>query len=501
MDKLLVLNYNPFMRYIWKFLAKERYVLPFLFSIVSTGIVTALLFTVREHLHTATIVLLYLLPVGASAALWGLWPGIVAALMAFFSLNYFFLSPYGTLMVHQSQDIVALVVFLVLATSISQLVGRMTNSLSTARARENETTRLYELSLALSKLHREPDILSTLAQHTLETFQAEQVEIFAEGDPQPSLIRLPDPPNPGRVLPERPTIFVSIQGSQRLLGEIRLWRINRPLNPAEERLLHTFASQSALTLERARLTASESRARILEESDRMKSSLLSSVSHELRTPLATIKAAVTSLRSEDVTWEAEARRDLLAAVEEETDHLNQLVGNLLNMSRIEAGALQLKRRWNVLAEIAAGAVKRARLTGQGHRIEVDIPDEFPLVYVDDVLMEQVFNNLLSNSLKYSPANSVIQIMARQQDEQTIWVQVNNQGPAVSETDLEKIFDKFHRVTAADQITGTGLGLSICKGLVEAHQEHIWAENLEQGFTIRFTLPIHVGGAAPRIPSE
>jgi two-component system sensor histidine kinase KdpD len=118
-----------------------------------------------------------------------------------------------------------------------------------------------------------------------------------------------------------------------------------------------------------------------------------------------------------------------------------------------------------------------------------------------VLMEHVFNNLLSNSLKYSPPNSVIQIKARQQDEQTVWVQVNNQGPAVSESDLEKIFDKFHRVTAADQITGTGLGLSICKGLVEAHQGHIWAENLEQGFTIRFTLPIHTGGKSPRIPNE
>jgi len=403
--------------------------------------------------------------------------------------------------VHQTQDILALVIFLVLATSISQLVGRMTTSLTTARARENETTRLYELSLALSKLHREGDILNSLAQHILETFQADRVEILAETEADPLLVRLPEVPLPTPDLSPAPTTLISMQGPQRLLGEIRLWRANQPISPQEDRLLRTFASQGVLALERARLAASESRARILEESDRMKSSLLSSVSHELRTPLATIKASVTSLRSDDVPWEAEARADLLAAIEEETDHLNQLVGNLLNMSRIEAGALQLKRRWNVLAEIAAGPAKRARTAGQGHRIELDIPEELPLVYVDDVLMEQVFNNLLSNSLKYSPPNSVIQIKARQQDEQTVWVQVNNQGPAVSEADLEKIFDKFHRVTAADQITGTGLGLSICKGLVEAHQGRIWAENLEQGFAIRFTLPIHAGGAAPKVPNE
>lgn len=487
------------MRRIWRVLANDRYIVPFLLSAVSTAVVTAVLLSIRDDLQIATIALLYLLPVGASAAVWGLWPGIVAALAAFFSLNYFFIPPYGTLMVHQSQDFVALIAFLGLSIIISQLVGRITHNLATARAREREAIRLYELSFALSRLGREDDILNGMAQHTLETFQAEEVEIFAEGEPQPTLIRFPEQPT--AALPETPTALISMQGSQRLLGEIRLWRLEKPLDSAEDRLLRTFASQGVLALERARLTASESRARILEESDRMKSSLLSSVSHELRTPLATIKASVTSLRSDDVPWEAEARADLLAAIDEETDHLNQLVGNLLNMSRIEAGALQLKRRWNVLAEIAAAAAKRARLASQGHRIELDIPEELPLVYVDDVLMEQVFNNLLSNSLKYSPANSIIQIKARQQDEQTIWVQVNNQGPAVSESDLEKIFDKFHRVTAADQVTGTGLGLSICKGLVEAHQGRIWAENLEQGFAIQFTLPIHAGGETPRIPSE
>jgi two-component system sensor histidine kinase KdpD len=489
------------MRRVWDFLRHDRYLVPSLLSILGTALVTSLLLLFRDSLQIATIALLYLLPVGFGAAVWGLGPGIVAALAAFFSMNYFFIPPYGTLLVHQSQNLLALIVFLVLATATSQLVGRMTKSLATARARENETARLYELSRSLVRLGQETDILESLAHHVYETFQPERVEVLAETEGKPLLVGLPGN-GPGDPDPQpAPTALISLQGTQRLLGEIRLWRNGRSLQPAEERLLRTFAGQAVLALERARLTASESRARILEESDRMKSSLLSSVSHELRTPLATIKASVTSLRSDDVEWEAEARNDLLAAIEEETDHLNQLVGNLLNMSRIEAGALQLKRRWNVLAEIVAPAANRLRAADPDHRIEVSLPENLPLVYVDDILMEQVFNNLLSNSRKYSPPGTVIHVSASQPNPRTVRVQVDNQGPAVSAADLEKIFDKFHRVTAADQITGTGLGLSICKGIVEAHQGRIWAENLERGFAILFTLPQPAGETAPKVPQE
>ena len=485
------------MRRLWKFLKGERYVVPFLLAVMSTGAVTGGLFPFRENLQIATVVLLYLLSVGISAALWSLWPGIVAAVAAFLLLNYFFLEPYGTLQVHNSQDIVVLIVFLASSILISQLAGRITHNLALAHAREWEATRLHELGSALSRLGTEEDILDNLARHTQEAFQVDRVEVFSDSTPEPLMTAFPQVS--AQHPPGAPIALVSMQGSDRLLGEIRLWRQDHPLEAAELRLLRTFANQSALALERARFTTSESRRRLLEDSDRLKSALLSSVSHELRTPLATIKAAVTSLRSDDIQWEAEARQDLLAVIEEESDHLNQLVGNLLNMTRIEAGSLQLKQRWNVLAEVAAGAVRTARQSGRGHRIEMDIPEDLPLVYVDDVLMEQVFNNLLSNSLKYSPEHSVIKITARQQDEKTIWVQVDNQGPPVSAPDLERIFEKFHRVTAADKVTGTGLGLSICKGLVEAHQGRIWAENLENGFAICFTLPIHAEGGSPRIP--
>jgi two-component system sensor histidine kinase KdpD len=283
-----------------------------------------------------------------------------------------------------------------------------------------------------------------------------------------------------------------------LLGEIRLWRKAPPITSPEDRLLRIFATQGALAIERAQLAQAETRARVLEESDRMKSSLLSSVSHELRTPLATIKAGVSSLRTGEMDWDSESRSELLSAIEEETDHLNQLVSNLLNMSRIEAGALKPERNWNVLAEIVQGVVNRISKRSSSHAIKVEVSEDLPLVPVDYIQMEQVFTNLISNSIKYSPDNTPIQISAWPSQSQEIMVQVKNQGPPVPEADLERIFEKFHRITAADRITGAGLGLSICKGIIEAHGGRIWAENLPDGFAFNFSLPLIWEGASPRI---
>jgi two-component system sensor histidine kinase KdpD len=237
---------------------------------------------------------------------------------------------------------------------------------------------------------------------------------------------------------------------------------------------------------------------VLEESDRLKSSLLSSVSHEFRTPLATIKAATTSLLSDEVPWESEDRKELLSAVDEETDYLNYLVGNLLDMSRIEAGALKPRRQWNILSEIVNGVVIRMHRVLRDYRLEIDIPDDLPLVPVDYIQMEQVFMNLFHNSAKYASAGSTIQVSAARRDGGSLIVLVKNEGPQVEDDHLERIFDKFYRVTEPEKVSGTGLGLSICKGVIEAHGGKIWAENLPQGFAFIFTLPLTWEGATPPV---
>jgi two-component system sensor histidine kinase KdpD len=309
--------------------------------------------------------------------------------------------------------------------------------------------------------------------------------------------RIPESRIPNRL----PESVVPIQAARGFLGEIRLWRVGPAITSQEKRVFQTFASQGALALERAWLAQAESRARLLEESDQLKTVILSSVSHELRTPLSTIKAAASSLRSGEVSLDSPASTELIAAIDDEADHLNILVGNLLDMSRIESGALKPKREWNLLIEIIEGVLARMKHLAVEHSIMVDVPETLPLVPVDYVQMEQVFTNLVSNSLKYAPANTTVTIRAQVEGE-SVHVQVCNQGPQVPPEHLERIFDKFYRITAADRVTGTGLGLSICKGIIEAHDGRIWAENIPDGLAFNFTLPLTWDGAkAQQLPPD
>jgi two-component system sensor histidine kinase KdpD len=381
-------------------------------------------------------------------------------------------------------------VFLIVAVVISQLVGRAQASLAAATAREREATQLYELSTALTGLHNDHAIAQILAKQIHAVAESEYVELNVTGG-HPFAYHLPDTAPPTRP----PELTVPIEAARGHLGEIRIWRAEPPISLNEKRLFQTFASQGALALERAWLTQAESRAQVLEESDRLKSAILSSVSHELRTPLSTIKAAASSLRGKQVNWDSPARAELVAAIDDEADHLNLLVGNLLDMSRIESGALKPKREWNILSEIVGSVLARMKHLAVDHKIEIDVPENLPLIPMDYVQMEQVFTNLISNSLKYAPAHTLIRVWARVEAE-SVHVQVSNQGPQVPPEHLERIFDKFYRVTAAERVTGTGLGLSICKGIIEAHGGHIWAENLLDGLAFNFTLPLTWDGAKP-----
>jgi two-component system sensor histidine kinase KdpD len=445
--------------------------------------------------------LLYLLPVGLSSAYWGLGPGVLTAVWAFIAFNYFFIEPKFTLVVHRTEDTLVLLVFLVVAVVISQLVGRAQAGMAAARAREREATRLFELSAALAGLVEVQAIGQTLSEQVRSTFQADRVTLAATGGGAFPAFEV-SLPQEAAAVPAEATRIAFLHSARGQLGELRLWRKSAPISASEDRLLRTFASQGALALERAWLAEAEQRARVLEESDRLKSAVLSSVSHELRTPLATIKAAATSLRSGEVAWESAARADLLGAIDDEADHLNRLVGNLLDMSRIEAGALRPSRQWNLLQEIVAGVVERMRPLTLAHQLELDIPEDLPLVPVDYVQIEQVFTNLISNCLKYAPPHTVIQVVARPGEDGSLQVQVSNQGPPVPQEDLARIFDKFYRITAADRVTGTGLGLSICKGILEAHGGRIWAENLPVGFAFNFTLPMTWDGSPPpSLPPE
>ncbi len=440
-----------------------------------------------QPINKTTIALVFLLPVGLSATLWGLIPGILAAFTCFLAFNYFFIQPVGSLTVHDTEDLVILAAFLSVTIVISELAGRIKRNLAAATDREYDALRLYEFSGLLAGSQNEQTAARVLLEKVDQTLRPERIEILIEAAPQPVLLSkdILSPENAPDIKP----VVEPLQSTRGLIGEIRLWRARKPLNEAEQRLLKIFASQGALTIERLRLTDAARKARVIEESDRLKSSLLSSVSHELRSPLAAIKASVSSLRSGEVEWESQARTELLTTVEEEIDHLNVLVGNLLDMSRIEAGALAPQKKPNMLAEIVNAVRGRMRKPLQAYKLEVDVPDDLPLVNVDFIQLGQVFTNLLTNSMKYSPPGSSIKITASRKDAQHLQVRLTNESIPVPEADLERMFDKFYRINPSERVTGSGLGLSICKGIIEAHGSTIWAENLPNGLAFNFTLPL------------
>ena len=494
-----------FLNRFWKSSSSQE-IYHLLLSIGLIGLTTALFYPLQETMGTAIIALLYILPIGISAAFWGFGAGILSAVLAFFTFNFYFIPPYGTLFVHRSQDVVILIVFLIVTIVISQLVGRMRLSLKAATAREHEAVRLYDLMVELAGLEDEQSILDVLIRQTQQALNAQSVLAFvALADLDKGNKRLIKAAIPKEGLAEveitRADFIAPLQMNGQFVGELRIWRPEKQFSSSDYRLIKIFINQAIITLERARLTQASTHAKILEESDRLKSSLLSSVSHELRTPLASIKAAISSLRSAAVEWDSDARQDLLALIEEETDHLNLLVGNLLNMSRIESGALTLECSWNALSDIINSAVKRSAIYTTQHQIQTRIASDLPFVFVDYILIEQVLINLINNSVKYAPKGTTIQILAEQSDPKTLLVQVTNEGPQISEEYLDRIFEKFFRFERSPVIPGqpsnsllagtasTGLGLSICKGIIEAHGGRIWAENRSVGIGFLFTIPI------------
>lgn len=229
--------------------------------------------------------------------------------------------------------------------------------------------------------------------------------------------------------------------------------------------------------------------------DEMKSQLLSTVSHELRTPLASIKGFATTLLRDDVQWEPAAQREFLQIIDQESDRLGELIANLLEMSRIDAGALRIDRSWITLQETVEEAVTEMRLRSEAHQFTLDLPANLPRVCADTRRIRQVLHNLLENAIKYSPSGE-IRVSARSGANEII-VSVSDQGEGIPPDQLSRVFERFYRIgsPATRRAGGTGLGLSICKGIVEAHGGRIWAEStLGKGSTFHFSLPIEHGCA-------
>lgn len=272
------------------------------------------------------------------------------------------------------------------------------------------------------------------------------------------------------------------------------WEVERERPDPRTTFFWTFLDQAASVIARARLRRESVHMEVLQRTDALRVALLSSVSHDLRTPLSSIKAAASSLLQKDIQWDDEARRSFALSIEREADRLNRLVGNLLDMSRIEGGALKPEKEWYPLNALLHEVLEHMLPTLQGRIVNMHLPDNLPQIELDYVQMDQVLTNLIENAFRYTPPESPIDISVHREGDQIV-ISVADRGPGIPPNDLERVFDKFYRVLPkqhnAGYPTGSGLGLAVCKGLVEAHGGRIWAENREGGGAI-FQVALPVG---------
>ena len=476
---------------------------PYVESVGMVALVTLLSKPVHYFLEPTNLVMLYLLGIVLVARRSGQGPSTVAALLSVLAFDVFFVPPYLTLVVEDAQYIVTFVGLLVVGLTISALTARARTQTLAATHRAAQVTASYELSRDLAAVHSEDEILQAIVDHTDQTFNAE-VTVLLPGPGSPLGPEAGTPrvrlavhrAGPGGVLDpaaamlaaqayaERRTLsqedtagliyFVPLQTARHSLGVLQV-KPRRPaaVSPEQQRLLEAFANQTALALERAHLVEQTYQMQLLRAREQLQTAILNSISHDLRTPLASITGVLSTLRESRAALSLEGQADLMETAWDETQRLNRLVGNLLDMSRLEAGAMTLQRdSYDVQDLLGVTLAEMGDRLGD-HPLTVELPDSLPMVPMDLVLMVRVLVNLLDNAVKYAYPGTPILIEVVQHAE-TVEIAVADRGIGIPQDELAHVFDKFHRVVRPGRVGGTGLGLSISKGIVVAHGGHITA---------------------------
>lgn len=473
------------MNAIYGWSASRRYAL----SVGGVLLATLVLTRLSADFQVTNIALLYLLVVLLVATLIGMGPAILASVLAFLGFNFFFVEPLHSFRVTNPQDDLRLLTFLVVAVIGSSLAGRAREQANAAARAARELAAMYDFSQNISAEVDLERILPLVAQAVTQMLNVPICTVLLYD----SAGRLIERASAGAARPEpqrRVDAFLRI--GQRVLGVLRVTQraLNDPLTAEEQSRLETISAQVGLVLERARLVEESSHVRAQAEAERMKATLLSSVSHDLRTPLAVIKGAVTNLLDESVQWQAAPRRELLTSVNDEADRLNRLVGNLLEMSRIEGDAPYPERTSQDIGALIEDVVERLRPQIGTHSLAIELPAELPPALANYTQIDQVLTNLIENAARYTPAGTAILVRAHA-ERARLAVEVRDHGPGIPEGMLTRIFEKFVRAVGPERhASGAGLGLAICKGIIKAHGGEIWAENApDGGARMIFTLPL------------
>jgi two-component system sensor histidine kinase KdpD len=471
--------------------------------------------------NVTDIAMLFLLAVMVSAAWDGARPAILASVLAIALFDFAFVPPYYTFAVADASYVFTFAVMLVVALSISRLAARIRGQAEAARAREQHTAALYALSRRLADARNASDLALAVSDQVHETFGAPAAVLLPDdagglaaltgGAAAPSdaaqgvarwVLEHGQPAGVGTdTLPGADALYVPITTSGRALGVLRVEtrETRQARDPIERQLLEAIADQAGIAFERAALAARSEQEQMATQAERLRSSLLSSLSHDLRTPLAGIEGAASALRDGAEALSPNARSELAQTILEEARRMMRLVSNLLDMVRVESGALQVQREWQSIEEVIGVALLRLDERLRAHPVRTDIPADLPLVPMDGLLIEQALVNLLENAAKYSPEGATIEVTAGLDAGQLV-VGVADRGAGVSPGEEERIFEKFYRSTVHERVGGAGLGLTIVRAIALAHGGRVWVEPRAGGGSVfRLTLPL--GGTPPDLPVE
>lgn len=490
-------------------------------TVTATGLIS---WKLEEPLGITNIALLFLLPVLYAATRRSKIQAIFASLLGVIVFDFFFVPPRLSFTVQDVRYLLSFAIFVLIGMTTATLATRLRRQVDNTRKHAAMTESLYGLSRSIAAVNDTNQVIREVANCVAETTQG-GVAIYLPTETGRLEQQVVMGPDASRLSSENELavaawvfehgqaagkttdtlsgaagLHVPLKSERRTLGVLAVALDTPEQIPAERRqLLEATANLTALALTRLQFAAEASRVMQLAESERLRSTLFNSISHDLRTPLASIIGSATGLLDDAGLYDNSGRESLLLTIKDEAIRMNRLVNNLLDMTRLESGALRINKDWCEMQEVIEVALRRCHDILGDRPVTIDIPPDLPLVSADFGLIEQVLVNLFDNAVKYSPKDTAISLRVfRERDE--IQVEVADRGPGLPAEDVRRVFEKFSRSDAVRHISGTGLGLSICRGFIEAHGGRIWAANRPGGGAVfAFTLP-NSAEQPPNVPA-
>ena len=481
-----------------------------LLGLTPVVLLTVVGFWIAPIIKEPNLAILYTLTVVLTAVRWGRLAATISAISGALSFDYFFVSADRSFVISDVWYLILLLGLLTIGFLVSMLSLAASKEAQTAQKRENYTSALYSLTESLAAESDLDRVLDAIEHHLLKTFRKPIIlwipgdgvlnEGFHSGESVNDDSKGAAPAWVFEHGEEAGWGASKFSSSQLLYLPLKTWKgvvgvlgiqagtSKERLSSDEKHLLDTFANQAALAITRAVLAKEAQRTEVLQETDRLQKALLNSISHNLRTPISSIIGALNSVSMDGTLLDAATQQELLKTAQDEANRLNRLVQNLLDMTRLEGGAVHIRTELCDVQDVIGSALEQLGDPARERSITVTSPATLPLVPMDFVLVVQVLVNLLDNALKYSPVNTPIEVEALLKDEH-LQIRIADRGRGIPEQQLERVFEKFFRGSAGTP-GGSGLGLSICKGFVEAHQGRIWAQQRPNGGSeITFSLPL------------